>query len=490
MTEREKIAHLLRRFCLGASEGELDYFVPLGLDGTVRFLLETWDKGDNWDLDPMEMANAKGVVNIRVAQGLYYLRLLSTNRPFLEKMTLFWHNHFATSAAKVLNSFVMMNHIETLRENALGNFRTLLKEISKDPAMLYWLDNNLNVKGHPNENFAREVMELFTLGIGNYTERDIQEAARAFTGWGFGIGRAAGSESGPRRRETFRFSARDHDDGVKTVLGKSANFGGDAMLDHLCDQPRVAEFIAHKAWVFFGTENPSASAVQASARAFRDSGLEISALIRSIMTSAEFYSESVVRTQIKNPVDFTISSARQVGAGQMILDRIQRARTNPQKNPQNGLNTAMARAAAPGFAALQATTTMGMELMKPPDVSGWGSGEKWISTATLTARWHWADLIFPGGPTTKSNIGGDLGGTRGPSIAVPAWPIFSSDPSPEGVAKRMVQLFDAPLPNESMVSLTETIERLSGGRLTPANANEVCRTALRSVCAAPGFQFN
>ncbi|MES1227505.1 MAG: DUF1800 family protein, partial [Armatimonadota bacterium] len=217
-TERDKIAHLLRRFGLGASEAEMEFYSKGGLKGAIDKLLnfEQVEEPFVYDIQNMflEIPNKKTAVKVkqlkpRGTQVWWYTRLLTTQRPLEQKMTVFWHNHFATSAQKVDNGEAMYTHIETLRANAFGRFEDLLLAVSRDPAMLYWLDNGDNLRGKPNENFAREVMELFTLGIGNYTEKDVQEAARAFTGWRYGVkrpnGRVVPVKNLPRVEPQFMF---------------------------------------------------------------------------------------------------------------------------------------------------------------------------------------------------------------------------------------------------------------------------------------------
>ena len=238
LTEREKTAHLLRRFGLGASEAEVDYYGADGLQGAIDKLLDYDAVDEGFPITLQDFANNNGNVNVIGLQMWWYLRLLATRRPLEQKLTVFWHDHFATSAAKVDVTVPMHDHIETLRENASGRFLDLLSAVSTDQAMLYWLDNNENVSGSPNENFAREVMELFTLGVDNgYTEKDVQEAARAFTGWTFGVGRGGRFRQTrkPNRGSRFFNVARRHDAGMKTVLGRTGYFNGDDVLRILCE---------------------------------------------------------------------------------------------------------------------------------------------------------------------------------------------------------------------------------------------------------------
>lgn len=489
MTEREKIAHLLRRFGLGASEAEMEFYVPLGWKGTINHLLAPEKVKESFDAEMSEFANSKGVVNVRVAQGIWHLRLLMTNRPLVEKMTVFWHNHFAVASSKVDNSYAMMNYIDVLRKGCLGGFRPLLEEVSKTPAMIFWLDNNLNVKGKPNENFAREVMELFTLGVGHYTEQDIQEAARAFTGWRYGVnGRRTGSDKTPRRVERFVFDETQHDTGVKTVLGRKGNLSGEDVLDILCDEKQTAIYIATKMWKFFAHPNPDPVVIEKISKKFIDSLLNVRVLVRAIMESDEFYADQVVRRQIKNPVDFVVAPARALGAGQMVGKLIDAGRKTPDIDAKQGVNRTFVRALGPSFAMLQSATAMGMELLNPPDVAGWGHGNQWISSATMVARMKYGDLLFAGGQgATKRNLGADLGGTRGPSLSVPVTAIATPSMSGEALADRLISVFDVPASDEVRNKL-----RKSGTELLAQSQDlsAAARGLARLICGLPEFQVN
>lgn len=493
-TERERVAHLLRRFGFGASEAELDYYGANSLDGAIDKLLNYESVAPNVDFDPQAFANGKGTVNVRVMQALWYLRLIGTNRPLEEKMTFFWHNHFATSAQKVELSFVMARQIALLREHATGKFSDLLTSVSKDPAMVYWLDGQDNVKGNPNENLAREVLELFTLGIGNYTEDDVKEAARAFTGWTYSSRQnpsgALSGDPSPRRRDRFYFAADRHDDGHKTFLGKSGPLSGEEVLEHLSSQRECAQFLTRKVWEWFVYESPDEATLNPIAERFYESKLDIKVLLRSIMESPDFYSDRAARQQFKTPLDFVVASIRQIGAGARAVERVNAALERPTVNSNTGLNMGLIRALAPAFAALTATTSMGLELMYPPDVSGWRPGAYWITTSTMLARTNWCEQLFLGGrPAGRSNLGADLGGTRGPSVAADARYLFQTD-SPTDAVDRCLSLLDAShLPPEKRDILVAAANRWSGGRITAANSNEVARSICRLLFATNEFQF-
>lgn len=490
-TEKEKIAHLLRRFGLGASEAELAYYGKNGLMGAIDLLLDFSSTNWQFDVDPQAFANQQGVVNIRVYQALWYTRMMATQRPLEEKLTLFWHSHFATSAQKVERGAVMYKQIELLRRNCLGKFEDLLLAVSKDPAMLYWLDNQENVKGKPNENFAREVMELFTLGIGHYTEKDIQEAARAFTGWGYGIGRRLNNDS-PRGPERFIFSPERHDDGEKTVFGQTGNYNGDDIVRMLCEKPETAKRITRKMWEFFAYLKPDEALISSLASKFISSGLDLKVLVRAIMESPEFYSEKSMRTQVKNPIDFAVSTTRQLGIGGITMQRIRDGQQNGARDEKTGLNPLLVRSLAPSFALMQTTKSMGMELMWPPDVSGWPLGNEWITTATMLERVKWAEKLFvgstqPGGQA--ANVGGGLGGGRVAAAGYQPMALFEADPSPAGIARVMLSIFDVSLPASKVKVLEDAVAHAMPGRMTPVAAGDAARAVCKLIFGSPEFQF-
>ena len=255
------------------------------------------------------------------------------------------------------------------------------------------------------------------------------------------------------------------------------------MLELLCQQPQTARYITTKVWKFFGCENPPEAAVNRSLQVFSRSGLDIKELLRSVMLAEEFYSDAVVRRLIKNPIDFVVPTARQLGVGQTMRTRMEDAIANPQVNEENGLNQPLVRSIGPANAVGQATKNMGMELLYPPDVDGWVSGAGWISTATMVARAKWSESLFPGGTRTAPGQG------RNPVVAVSAFPLFQADPTPTGVADRLCSLFDVQPTAAARAKLVEAAASAMGPRLTQLNANPVAREAMRLVCAMPEFQM-
>ena len=282
-------------------------------------------------------------------------RMLDTHRPLEEKMALFWHGHFATAENKVRDYRKMLKQIETFERLATGNFGELVVAVARDPAMLYYLDAGVNVKGAANENFAREVMELFTMGVGNYSEQDVREAARAFTGWNF-------------VNLDFVVDPALHDDGPKTFLGQTGSFDGTDVIDIILDQPVTAEYIAAKIYRFFVREDPSPELVTELGVVFRDHDYEVRPLLTRIFLSRDFYSASSYGAHVKGPVEHVITMLKQLGAEDI-----------------------------PGIPDFNLTTiALGQHLLNPPSVAGWAQGRSWITPALLQERGNIAyDYLFP-----------------------------------------------------------------------------------------------
>ncbi len=350
--ERRQLAHLLRRAGFGARPDEWEEYARLGLDGATQRLLHPETVPDrmaeilkNIGGDYVDFENLESI------KQWWLYRMVHTPRPLEEKMTLFWHNHFATANFKVNNARWMWQQNETFRKLGLGSFRTLLQEVARDAAMLVWLDGAANKNGAPNENFAREVMELFSLGVdGGYTEKDVQEAARCFTGWRFDNG--AGK---------FVFDPFLHDDGEKTVLGQTGNFYSDDVVDIIARHPSTARFLSTKLFKFFVHDNPAPADISGLQQVYFKSGYNIRAMIESLFKSPVFYSDVAYFAKIKSPVEFAVMTVRTL-------------------NAPMAMNT-------PLYAAIAA---MGQDLFNPPNVKGWNEGRAWINGRTLLARVNFA----------------------------------------------------------------------------------------------------
>jgi uncharacterized protein (DUF1800 family) len=382
--DRAAAAHLLRRAGFGGTPAEIDKLVALGPVEAVNYLVDydrieyqnappaidplAADGYDRRDLRTMTQEERRNAVEQqRRAQRrtleevrLWWIdRLVHSPRPFEEKLTLFWHGHFTSGAREVRNAIYLREQNEFLRKYALRNFRDLLIGISRDRAMLVYLDGNRNSRRQPNENYARELLELFTLGVGNFTEADVKAAARAFTGWGF-------NDNG------FTFRKRDHDDGKKSFLGRTGNLDGADIIDIVLEQPACSKFLARTILEHFCRPDADRKLVDQLAAVIRKHNFELRPVFKTLFLSTAFYAPAARGSLVKSPVDLLAGSARQFGVA--IEDLV---------------------------AAERAMAMMGQELFQPPNVKGWDGGAKWINTATLFNRYNVVGgLIFGGNAAT------------------------------------------------------------------------------------------
>ncbi|MCU0752514.1 MAG: DUF1800 domain-containing protein [Akkermansiaceae bacterium] len=385
------------------------------------------------------------------AQGWWFRRMAKTASPLREKMTLFWHDHFATSIQKVKQPALMLKQNELFRSHALGSFKDLTQAILLDPAMMLYLDTRSSRKGMPNENFAREVMELFTLGEGNYTEQDIREAARAFTG--YDLNRFTGRVS---------HNKRQWDGSPKTVFGKTGPFDGSDVINLIFEKPGPATFMVEKIWEFFVYDDPSPSAIESLAGTFRNGGYRMEPLLREIFMSREFYSEAAIRSQIKSPVQFIIQLLKQLE----IAD------------PPNGF-------------PIMAQQQLGQVLFMPPNVAGWDWGQAWINTNTLLTRYNLAGFITKGADQGAAAMTGDrvklAGMGRTPKGAGRGW----SGPDYEKIAPRplrarpaelvdslVFRFFQGPVPDKARGSFIEYATAKQGVVFTNTEIAELCHLML------------
>lgn len=364
--------HLLVRTGFFAAPAEVDAYAALDRTAAVERLLaqvraepvtrpaevlDRWTPRSQFRAWPEEERRAWLRRTIQQGQdlrGWWFGEMLVTPSPFTERMTLFWHSHFVSSLQKVRPTRLMYRQNLLLRKHALGNFRELLHAIARDPAMIVYLDNASNRKGQPNENFARELMELFTLGEGRFSEQDVKEAARAFTGWGID------GETGE-----FLFRAGVHDEGAKTVLGRGGILDGREVIDLLLDQPQTAETIVRKLWREFVSPTPDAQEVARIAADLRGAGYDIRIAVRALLTSNAFYAEANRASLVKSPVELLVGTLRQfkfeVG------------------DP---------------FPFVVMSRQLGQDLMAPPNVKGWVGGEAWINAGTLLTRKRILERLF------------------------------------------------------------------------------------------------
>jgi uncharacterized protein (DUF1800 family) len=367
----EEARHLLNRTGFDAQLREIDAFAKLSRREAVERLLAgvhteartprpAW--ANEWT-DPRRIRamgedERRAFVRMQIARAVelkswWVTEMLGTESPFTERMTLFWHNHFTSSLRKVRSPQLMLRQNALLRKHALGNFGELLHSVSRDPAMLVYLDSATNRRGQPNENFARELMELFTLGEGKYGEHDIREAARAFTGWSIDL------ETGE-----FLFRPRQHDDGLKTVLGKSLRTGAE-VLDLLLAHPATGEYIATRLWREFVSPQPQPEELKRVAAAFRDSRYDVRAAMRALLLTSAFWAPENRAALIKSPTELVVGTLRQFNIA--VSDPLP-------------------------FAFLLGR--FGQDLLSPPNVKGWPGGEQWINSTTLLARKQFLERLM------------------------------------------------------------------------------------------------
>jgi uncharacterized protein (DUF1800 family) len=380
----EKGAHLLNRIGFGATPSQIETAYRVGLDGILREMVDAPVDTDDRVAAPawahpiniqamrvelnalkqdsperqekMRQMREKEAAQIVDLRRWWLDRMMTAQNPLREKMTVFWHGHFATSNEKVQNSYWMWRQNETLRRNALGNFKSLTREMSRDPAMMIYLDLQESRKEHPNENWARELMELFTVGIGHYSEDDIRQSARAFTGYRIDM-----------TTQQFQFMPGQHDNTPKNFMGKTGAWNGDDVIDILMEQPACAEFIARKLWRYFVEDDPPQKIVADLANRLRTEVYEIRPVLREIFGSAEFFSERVMHSQVKSPAQFLVQTTK-----------LLQSELPPPKVMQNAMNQ------------------MGQSLFAPPNVKGWDGGRSWISPSTLLFRDNFANYLVSG----------------------------------------------------------------------------------------------
>ena len=371
------MAHLMRRAGFGASRDELEARAARGYAATVAELLnpETQEPADRLEFLRYQPGFWKPVTSAGMGGAVWLHDMVNTGRVLQEKMTLFWHQVFATGYGKIDHYHEVIRQIDMFRERGMGNYRDLLVALAKDPAMIYWLDNCDNHAYAVNENWGRELLELFAMGVGNYTEEDVRECSRAFTGWTLSpmIPRSAYG----RFDWDFEYQEEDHDDGEKTFLGHTGSFNGEDIIDIVCAHPATARFIARHLYNFFVADEPQVpawsvtppndpAAIDLLAQTFVDSGYEITPVLR-VLFNADFFKEARF-AKIKSPAEVVVGTLRMVGGYEFP---------------------------APGVGELSKQATyMGQEFMNPPSVEGWHTGAEWINSGSLMKRINFsADLV-------------------------------------------------------------------------------------------------
>ena len=477
-------AHLLNRAGFGGTPDDIHRLAGKGLFTSVRELVDIDSSAANvsppdWahpkDLRALRMAAAAAgnqedkkekKRDLRMMEGQDILdlrrwwleRMTNGPAPLLEKLTLFWHGHFATSIDKVKDAYWMWLQNDTIRRNALGSFPALVKKMSRDPAMMIYLDLEKSRQEHPNENWAREMMELFTVGIGNYSEQDIREAARAFTGYRVDM-----------TTQQFRFAPFQQDRSNKTFMRQGGALNGDEIIDVVVRQPACARFIGKKLWRFFAEDEPPDQIVDAVATSLRKHDLEIRPVLQEIFSSSEFYADRVMQSQIKSPVQFLVQTTKQ----------LQTSLPDPVVS-QNALRQ------------------MGQTLFAPPNVKGWDGGKSWITTSTLLFRYNFAnylvngDSMFPGNTPPRPQGKGIGFGRAAPAEPSRRDPIDIANLIPENLRAKPQELvtylsqrfFDAPLAERELTAFARFVESHNGD-----TGDQTMRGLLHLMMSTPQFQL-
>ena len=382
----ELMAHLMRRGGFGATRDELEELVPQGYETVVERLLNPKDA----QVMPDDLIRRYHVEQselrlLDAAAANWMYRMITTDSPLEEKLTLFWHGLFATGYSKLNQARTLLNQIDMFRRHGLGSFRTLLVELSKDPAMIIWLDNQDNHDGAINENYGRELLELFSMGIGNYSEDDIKVCSRAFTGWTLGnvdymAVRAMKDSIWPYSRIAwhFEYNEGDHDAGEKTFLGETGNFNGEEIVDIIVKQEATARFVCTRLFQFLAADelhDEGEVVVEAMMATYFDSGYEIRSVLRTLFNSEYFKSEGSRFARIKAPVETIVGAIRTAGSY-----------TEPTLGIHKMAHQAM---------------FMGQSLLSPPTVEGWHEGLEWVDSGALVERVNFAaselgDVTKPG----------------------------------------------------------------------------------------------
>ena len=404
----ELMAHLMRRAGFSATRDELEEYVAKGYDAVVEELLHPGDPQNlPDDLIRRHHTNHHEQRDLPGAGAYWIYRMVTTKCPLEEKIALFFHSLFATGYSKLNQARSLLNQIDMFRRCGLDSFRDLLVEVSKDPAMIVWLDNIDNHQGTINENYGRELLELFSMGIGNYTEDDVKECAKAFTGWTLGNAeymavRAHKDSIWPYSRIAWHFDYRDydHDDGEKTFLGETGRFNGQDIIDIIVKQEATARFICTRLFQFFAADevdDEGEAVIQSMMTSYFDSGYEIRSVLRTLFTSDYFKTDGARFARMKAPVEVVAGAVRQAGS---------------YRTPTLGVDQLAAQA---GF--------MGQDLLQPPSVEGWHEGTEWIESGSLVERVNFAaqeisDVSKPGVHAIIERLANDNDGILSPEELV------------------------------------------------------------------------
>ena len=452
-SDLDLIAHLMRRAGFGATRDELELLSARSYEAVVEDLL-----------DPERFPDIDEDIAVRYfgrfgSKNQWIYRMVNSRRPLEEKIALFWHHVFATASTKASHVF---EQIDMFRRNGLSDIKTILTDLSTDPAMIFWLDNNENVNGQPNENYGRELLELFSMGVGNYTEDDIKSAARAFTGWT--ITQPIPEYPTNQTRSDFVYREELHDNGSKTFLGHSGNLNGEQIIEIIVAQEATAKFISRHLYNFFVADEPQVpawqleppqdpDAIDALVETYVETGGEVRAMMR-VLFNSDFFKEARFE-RVKSPAELVVGVVKLVG-------------TQRFPNPDIG-------------AYADATLTMGQELMNPPTVEGWHTGREWIDGGAMTERINFAV--------------NELGDPAKPGVAAIVDRLYEGSPlQPEAFVDRCLDLM-GPMKVEDVTRNALLDHARSGGALsfeTDSDREESTARAVRMlqlVVSTAEFQF-
>jgi uncharacterized protein (DUF1800 family) len=455
----DEAAHALRRLGFGGPRQEIEDLVARGREGAIDYLINYESINDDALEAQLSRVSTVGLTQIK---SWWFSRIVLSRRQFQEKMLLFWHNHFATGSAKVMLSGLMFNQHLTLRQYALDRFDTLLLKVAQDPAMMDWLDTLRSIARNPNENFARELQELFTMGITdavtgepNYTQKDVSEIARAFTGWRY--------KPKKKNRYIFIVSEENHDNGAKTIYGQTANFTGEDVVTLICRRRSTGRFLVKRLFEFFvyplTTSDDDRATIDKFASVYMDSDHSIKALVRAIFISDEFFSARARFALVKNPAEFLAGTMRML------------------ELPHNAF-----------IRLVEFMEPLGLELFNPPDVNGWPMHLGWINTESLLARYNLAnDLV-----TTREQ----------PVNAIPKFPTtpkelfkrFAAPSARQTVENVLSALGLVQVGSETIQSLTDYLQTNDAGEQVEFVVNDetldkTVRGLVRLILCLPEFQL-
>ena len=457
-SESGRISHLLRRAGFGVSRDEFERYQAMGLDETIHELVNYNQVDDSRAIElaaqfPIE-PSARGTPPV-----WWLTRIANTNRPLQEKMTLFWHGLLTSQVSEVRDPTAMVRQNELFRSQALGSFPEMLRAVSQDPAMMVYLNIHGSSRRAPNENYARELMELFALGEGNYTENDVREAARAFTGWQVPRNRI---DANVFQLETPVFRPGQFDDGTKSFLGQSGNFSPDDIIAIITEQPASARYVIQRLFCFFVHLDPSDDDLEPFLEVYNTSNRSIGPVVEAMLLSDVFYSPRAYRGLIKSPIEYAIGAIKAVGAQGRLFEVI----------------TAGAR-----LREGNALTSMGQVPFEPPNVAGWPGGGAWLNSTTIFARLNFINQLTGGAPA-------QLRRDRAPNQRAPVPSISPPELPSLGTTDQALSHFLPMLLDDNVSQATRNVfldyAGASGGELT----SDALRGLVYLILGSPEFHLS